>query len=130
MDVDSLNIAEYSKARPRRNSVEQSFANKSEPVKSMNNNLKRKNPVEARKISEFDEKHKNAVEKAIEDANKLLYATKKKLAYTTHEKTNRLMVTVVNVDTEEVIREIPPEKLLDAYAQMLELAGLLVDKRS
>ena len=46
-----------------------------------------------------------------------------------HERTNEVMVKIVDADTEEVLREIPPEKLLDMFANMLELAGLLVDER-
>jgi flagellar protein FlaG len=39
------------------------------------------------------------------------------------------MVKVVDSETGEVIREIPPEKLLDMFANMLELAGLIIDER-
>jgi flagellar protein FlaG len=35
----------------------------------------------------------------------------------------------VDSNTKEVIREIPSEKILDMFASMLELAGLLVDER-
>ena len=38
------------------------------------------------------------------------------------------MVKVINEDTNEVIREIPPEQILDMVAKMWELAGILVDK--
>jgi flagellar protein FlaG len=39
------------------------------------------------------------------------------------------MVKVIDENTGEVIREIPPKKILDMVANMLELAGLLVDER-
>jgi flagellar protein FlaG len=31
---------------------------------------------------------------------------------------------------DEVIREIPPEKILDMVAKMMELAGILVDEKA
>ena len=34
-----------------------------------------------------------------------------------------------DVDTDEVIREIPPEKSLDMLQKMWEMAGILVDER-
>jgi flagellar protein FlaG len=37
------------------------------------------------------------------------------------------MVKVMDINTNEVIREIPPEKVLDAFAAALELAGVFVD---
>jgi len=67
--------------------------------------------------------------KAIESANKRLLTTGRKLEYKVHEQTNRVMVKIINSETDEVIREIPPEKTLDIFAKVLELAGLLVDEK-
>jgi flagellar protein FlaG len=39
------------------------------------------------------------------------------------------MVKVIDINTREVIREIPPEKILDMVATMLEMAGIIVDER-
>ena len=39
------------------------------------------------------------------------------------------MVKVVDTETKEVVREIPSEKILDILANILEMAGLLVDER-
>lgn len=46
-----------------------------------------------------------------------------------HEKTNRIIIKLVDRDTQEVIKEIPPEKTLDLLAKRMELAGVLVDER-
>lgn len=46
-----------------------------------------------------------------------------------HEKTNRIMIKIMDSETNEVIKEIPPEKTLDMIAQILELAGILVDDK-
>lgn len=46
-----------------------------------------------------------------------------------HEKTNRIIIKLVDRDTQEVIKEIPPEKTLDLMAKRMELAGVLVDER-
>lgn len=48
--------------------------------------------------------------------------------FSVHEGTKEIMVKVINEDTNEVIREIPPEQILDMVAKMWELAGILVDK--
>lgn len=67
---------------------------------------------------------------AVDNANKVLQATSRRLLYSMHEKTQKVMVSVVNAETNEIIREIPPKNVLDSYAKMLELAGLLVDEKS
>lgn len=49
--------------------------------------------------------------------------------YSYHEVTNRVSIKVIDNDTEEIIREIPPEETLEMLQKMLELAGILVDER-
>ena len=46
-----------------------------------------------------------------------------------HDKTNRVTIKIVDKQTKEVIKELPPEKTLDMIAKAWELAGLLVDER-
>jgi len=69
------------------------------------------------------------IKKAIERANHTFEIENRSLRFQIHEKLNEVMVKVIDSDTKEVIREIPPEKLLDMFASMLELAGLLVDEK-
>ncbi|GGJ01367.1 flagellar protein FlaG [Paenibacillus hunanensis] len=46
-----------------------------------------------------------------------------------HEETHSIMIKVKNKDTGELIREAPPEKVLDALAKLMEITGLIVDKK-
>ena len=46
-----------------------------------------------------------------------------------HEKTNRITVKIVDKTTKEVIKELPPEKMLDMIAKVWEYAGLVVDEK-
>lgn len=46
-----------------------------------------------------------------------------------HEKTHQIMVKVLDKETGELIREVPPEKLVDLVATMMELSGIIVDKK-
>ncbi|HBK67556.1 MAG TPA: flagellar biosynthesis protein FlaG, partial [Firmicutes bacterium] len=39
------------------------------------------------------------------------------------------MVQVIEANTEEIITEIPPEKILDLVARIEEMIGLMVDKK-
>ncbi len=83
-------------------------------------------PIDKKKDSSVTEE---SVIKAIEKANKALEGTYTNLKFSIHEKTKQIMVKVVNSQTQEVIREIPPEKVLDMVAKMWERAGILVDER-
>lgn len=46
-----------------------------------------------------------------------------------HKETNTVVVKVLNKDTGELIREIPPEKTLDLVAKFMEINGILIDER-
>ncbi|MDE6915806.1 MAG: flagellar protein FlaG [Lachnospiraceae bacterium] len=70
------------------------------------------------------DKLKKVVEKAV--ASLPHYSDAK---FGVHEKTNRIIIKLVDRDTQEVIKEFPPEKTLDLLAKRMELAGVLVDQR-
>lgn len=69
------------------------------------------------------------MEKAIEQANRKLVGTSREFSFAIHEKTRQVMVKVIDSATKETVREIPPQKALDALAKMWELAGILVDEK-
>ncbi|MGG4144868.1 flagellar protein FlaG [Paenibacillus algorifonticola] len=46
-----------------------------------------------------------------------------------HEQTKAIVIKVLNKETGELIREIPPEKTLDLVAKFMEINGILIDKR-
>jgi len=66
---------------------------------------------------------------AVKQANKALEGTNRRFEYSVHEQTKTLMIKVINSDTDEIIREIPPEKILDLIAKLWELTGLIVDEK-
>lgn len=66
---------------------------------------------------------------AIERANRAISGANRRFEFSIHEKTKQIMVKVINSDTNELVREIPPEKILDMVARMWEMAGILVDER-
>ncbi len=69
------------------------------------------------------------LDKAIEQANKSFKSFDRRFERSVHEKTNTVMVRVINATNDEVIREIPPEKILDMVAYMLEIAGIIIDEK-
>lgn len=66
---------------------------------------------------------------AIEKANKAISGANRRFEFSIHERTKEIMVKVINSETNEVIREIPPEKILDMIATIWEMAGIIVDER-
>ncbi len=67
------------------------------------------------------------IKKAVEQLNKNL--SHSSAIFGIHEATNRLTIKIVDKDTKEVIKELPPEKTLDMIAKVWEIAGILVDEK-
>lgn len=68
-----------------------------------------------------------SIDDAVKSANRRMERTRCEYSY--HKETNRVSIKVYDADTDEVIREIPPEKSLDMLQKMWEMAGILIDER-
>lgn len=66
---------------------------------------------------------------AIDKVNAKIVPSKTRCEFSYHEDTKRVSIKVIDQNTEEIIREIPPEETLDMLSKMWELAGILVDER-
>jgi len=75
------------------------------------------------------EKGKELLARALDNANHMIIENNRRFDFSVHEETQTIMVKVIDTETDEVIREIPPEKILDLVAKLWELAGIIVDKK-
>lgn len=67
------------------------------------------------------------IKKAVEQLNKNM--PNSEAIFGIHEDTKRVTIKIVDKNTKEVIKELPPEKTLDMIAKVWEMAGILVDER-
>jgi flagellar protein FlaG len=72
---------------------------------------------------------KAKVQEAVRKMNEMLEVNQSTSKFMYHEGLERYYVTVVNRDTEEVVKEIPPKKLLDAFYEMQKMLGMIVDEK-
>jgi flagellar protein FlaG len=70
------------------------------------------------------------VSKAVDKLNKFLEDENVHAVYEVHEKLNDVMIKIVNDETNEIVLEIPPKKILDMVAKMMETVGVLLDKKA
>jgi len=61
--------------------------------------------------------------------NRYLSPFRRQMDIAVHEPTQRVMVTIKDTVEDTVIREIPPEQVLEAFVQALEFNGVLLDER-
>jgi len=69
------------------------------------------------------------IKSAISQANTKLKAHRTRCEFSYHEETKRVSIKVMDQDTNEVIKEIPPEETLDMLQKMWEMAGIIVDEK-
>lgn len=69
------------------------------------------------------------IEGMVEGLNDFLEPINTSIRFVLHDKLDRYYVKVVDAQTEELVREIPPEQMLDMYAAMAEFMGLIVDEK-
>lgn len=82
---------------------------------------------EEQKGKESRQPSEATIRDAVSSANRRMERTRCEYSY--HKETNRVSIKVFDADTDEVIREIPPEKSLEMLQKMWEMAGILVDEK-
>lgn len=73
------------------------------------------------------DQHKIAA--SVAEVNQRLLGKDMKLAYEVHERTGRTMVRLVDMQTNEVIKEIPPANMLDVIGKIWDDMGIAVDRK-
>ncbi len=64
-----------------------------------------------------------------EAMNQFIKAMDASIRFTVHQKTNELMVQVVDQTTNKVIKEFPSHEFLDTMAAIRDYVGILLDKK-
>ncbi|MBM7704478.1 flagellar protein FlaG [Metabacillus iocasae] len=97
---------------------------------NQNSKVERTNEKKSSPESKLEDVYsKEYLEKAVEELNAFLEPTFTAVHFELHEEANRYYAKVIDVKTQEVIREIPPKKLIDMYVEMNRFIGLLFDHK-
>ncbi|TDT50617.1 flagellar protein FlaG [Fonticella tunisiensis] len=104
-------------------------------IKSNINNFKQFSEKEVGLFAKIDNEQYTGkldnkdLQSAVDRANRALFKNNTHLKFEIHDKTKDVMVKIVNDETGEVLKEIPPEKILDMVARLWEIAGILIDEK-
>ncbi|MFJ8261820.1 flagellar protein FlaG [Rummeliibacillus sp. NPDC094406] len=71
-----------------------------------------------------------AYQTAVNKLNEFMEYSQRDSKFVFHEELGRYYVEIVNAKTKEVVKEIPPKELLDAYYEMQKLVGKMFDKQA
>ncbi|TKI48723.1 flagellar protein FlaG [Lysinibacillus tabacifolii] len=79
--------------------------------------------------ADVQEISKEKLQHAVDIVNEFLQINHNASKFVLHDGLDRYFVQVVDTKTEEVVKEIPPKKLLDAFYEMQKLLGMIVDEK-
>lgn len=69
-------------------------------------------------------------EEAIDQLKKTAHIFGRRFHFKLHEELQEYFVQIIDPETNKVVNEIPPEKILNLVAEIRKLVGLLVNKRA
>lgn len=76
--------------------------------------------------SKRDERNADAsIEGAVSDLNNLAQQMHRELQFSVEEDSGELVVKIIDKETDEIVRQIPPEVLLELRKRMTEAAGAI-----
>ena len=110
--------------------VEQIDSLPKQQVNSIQKDQTNKQAISLQEKKEYNQKElEKEVRESVKDVNEIVDKVKEGLSFQIHEDTEELMVQVIDVNTEEVIKELPPEEMLDLKARIHEMVGILIDEK-
>lgn len=130
LEMPVKNVTEYDNAS--------SSANLATAVRPQGNALNSNNNFDGANVKDKDgtalEKSKalskDTLKSAFSEMNSKLKAQRTRCEYEYDEETNRVSIKVYDKETDELVLEAPPEESIEALKKTLEVAGILVDKKS
>lgn len=69
------------------------------------------------------------VDRAVESVNNLAQSLKRKLEFSINDSTGHTVIKIVDSESGDVIRQIPPEEMIRLAERLREVQGLIVDSR-
>lgn len=72
---------------------------------------------------------KEELQKKVDEINEYVLGFNAQFSFKVHEGTGRTFVRLIDMQTHDVIKEIPPENMLDVVAGIWDLMGIVVDRK-
>ena len=127
MKIDGTDHLAMEKIRQQTNKTE---VQKTEGTSSDAEVRKRQESIRGKALTgEAAQDYTEELEETIKQANDAADAVNLDLRFQLHEETERIMVEVYDIKNDEVVKELPPEKLLNLVGQIQDLIGFFLDEQ-
>ena len=92
------------------------------------NNAVKPSPGDKNRVNVDEKPSKESVEKTLVEVNELAKSLSRKLSFSYDDRIEKIIVKVMEGDTEKVIRQIPPEEMIRLALMMDAVMGMLVNQ--
>ncbi len=114
MDVQKIELFQYYEMKEKLISIENSIEKK-ESIKKRVEDIE----IDTKELKKLEEK-----------INNVTASLNFQIEFQLHKDSKKFFVKIIDKKTKKVIREIPPEQLLEFYANFEKMLGLLFNGRS
>ncbi len=73
--------------------------------------------------------NEDTIIRAVEHVNQGFMLENKRMEYDFQDETNTVIIRIIDTETDEIIKQIPSQKLLDYAAGLMEYIGLSLDTK-
>lgn len=111
------------------NIVDTSSINNKHTEFPLNNNIKEQSIVSNTTNQISDEEMKKKLQLTVNKLNQFAEIQNRNSKFVFHDGLKEYYVEVVDAQTNEVIKEIPPKKILDTYYELQKIFGKIFDEK-
>ncbi|GAB6138172.1 flagellar protein FlaG [Halanaerobaculum tunisiense] len=123
-----MKVSEVDGSQPT-NQVESEVKQTKNTAKKEGINLQAEKKEEAKEQKSEKKLTKEQVKEGLEKLNETVQTFHEDLQFELHEDSNRMMTKLVKTDNNEVLKEIPPEEMLDMIGRIKNMVGLILDEK-
>ncbi|NPV42741.1 MAG: flagellar protein FlaG [Firmicutes bacterium] len=104
------------------------------PLQTVNQNKNTEKLISQKEVLVESENNKEEIsdeelQESINTLNKTLEVIDKRYEFSIHEETDRPVVRVYDRNSGDIIKQIPPEEVLNILTKIRELIGIFIDER-
>jgi len=125
MQIESINT----KVEPILKSSNESISEIIKEQEKLEKNIDQKELQEAKTIPKDKIIERHQIVDALEKMSKTIELFNKRLKFAIDEESKRIVVKVIDTETNKIVREIPPEEVLRFVAKLHKFLGIFIDKK-
>lgn len=126
MQIESINTKVETVLKSPNESISEIIKKEEEKLEK---NIEQKELQDAKTIPRDRIVERHQIVDALEKMSRTIELFNKRLKFSIDEESKRIVVKVIDTETNKIVREIPPEEVLKFVANLHKFLGIFIDKK-